>query len=200
MQFDAVLIAGPTASGKSAAALALAERFGGAVIDADSMQVYRELRVLTARPGTAEAARAPHFLYGHVSAHERYSAGRYREDAAQALAEARTRGRLPIFVGGTGLYFAALTEGLSPIPQVPVEARERVRARFDEMGREAFLADLIARDPAAAKLRPSDTQRLLRAADVLEATGKPLSAWQAMSGESVLGGMRLVRFVLAPPR
>ena len=103
-------------------------------------------------------------------------------------------------MGGTGLYFAALTEGLSPIPQVPVEARERVRARFDEMGREAFLADLIARDPAAAKLRPSDTQRLLRAADVLEATGKPLSAWQAMSGESVLGGMRLVRFVLAPPR
>lgn len=200
MSFDAVLIAGPTASGKSAAALALAERLGGAIVNADSMQVYRELRVLSARPGAADEARAPHFLYGHVSAHERYSVGRYREDAARTLDAVRRQGRMPIFVGGTGLYFAALLEGLSPIPPVSAGVRESVRTRFERMGREAFLADLIARDPSAAKLRPSDTQRLLRAADVLDATGQSLSIWQAQQGESVLSGLRLARFVVAPPR
>ena len=132
MSFDAVLIAGPTASGKSAAALALAERLGGAIVNADSMQVYRELRVLSARPSAAEEARVPHFLYGHAGVHERYSAGRYREDAARALADARARSLLPIFVGGTGLYFAALQEGLSPIPPVPADVRETVRARFED--------------------------------------------------------------------
>ncbi|HEY0282342.1 MAG TPA: isopentenyl transferase family protein, partial [Rhizomicrobium sp.] len=113
LPFDAVLIAGPTASGKSAAALALAEAVDGVVVNADSMQVYREVRILSARPSAADRTRAPHLLYGHVGASERYSVGRYQTDALAALAEARALGRLPIFVGGTGLYFAALTEGLA---------------------------------------------------------------------------------------
>ena len=201
MPVDAVLIAGPTASGKSAAALALAEKMGGAVINADSMQVYSELRILTARPTHSDEQRAPHFIYGHVGASERYSAGRYQDEAASALGEARERRLLPIFVGGTGLYFSVLTEGLSPIPAVPAEVRTQNRQRFETIGRDAFFAALAARDAAtAAKLRPSDTQRVLRAADVLEATGRPLSAWQSMRGESPLGGLRLARFVLSPPR
>jgi len=201
MSVDAVLIAGPTASGKSAAALALAEQLRGAVINADSMQVYRELRTLTARPSKDDEARVPHRLYGHVPVRERYSAGRYQDEATRALAEIRGQRLLPIFVGGTGLYFAALTEGLSPIPAVPQEVRDSVRLRFEEQGRDAFFADLVQRDPAsAAKLRPSDTQRLLRAADVLEATGRSLSAWQELSGKPGLAGLRLARFVTTPSR
>ncbi len=201
MPVDAVLIAGPTASGKSAAALALAEKLGGAIINADSMQVYAELLILTARPTPDDEVRAAHFLYGHASASERYSAGRYQDEAARALEHARERNLLPIFVGGTGLYFSVLSEGLSPIPAVPAEVRTLNRQRFEELGREAFFADLSRRDAAtAAKLRPSDTQRLLRAADVLEATGRPLSAWQTMRGHSVLGSRRLARFVVSPPR
>ena len=201
MPVDAVLIAGPTASGKSAAALALAQELGGAIINADSMQVYAELRVLTARPTPEDERRVPHFLYGHVRATERYSAGRYQEEATQALLQARERGLVPIFVGGTGLYFGVLTEGLSPIPAVPAAVRTEVRRRFECLGRDAFFADLSKRDEAtAAKLRPSDTQRLLRAADVLEATGRPLSAWQNARGHSVLGEVRVERFVMSPPR
>jgi tRNA dimethylallyltransferase len=201
MRVDAVLIAGPTASGKSAAALALAQRLGGAIINADSMQVYRELRVLTARPAPEAEARVPHFLYGHVSASERYSVGRYQAEAARTLRDVRERGLLPIFVGGTGLYFGVLTEGLSPIPPVPASVRADVRRRFEALGRDAFFADLAQRDETtAAKLRPSDTQRVLRAADVLEATGRPLSAWQDSRGSAVLGESRLARFVLSPPR
>ena len=201
MSVDAVLIAGPTASGKSAAALALAEKLGGAIINADSMQVYAELRILTARPTPEDESRVPHFLYGHVRACERYSAGRYQDEAARALLQARGRNLLPIFVGGTGLYFAALMEGLSPIPQVPASVRAAVRRRFEALGRDAFFADLLNRDEAtAAKLGPSDTQRLLRAADVLEATGRPLSAWQDSRGEAVLDKSRLACFVISPPR
>jgi tRNA dimethylallyltransferase len=201
MRVDAVLIAGPTASGKSAAALALAQELGGAIINADSMQVYRELRVLTARPTPEAEARVPHFLYGHVSASERYSVGRYQDEAAHALRQVRARGLLPIFVGGTGLYFGVLTEGLSPIPPVPASVRADVRRRFETLGRDAFFADLAQRDEAtAARLRPSDTQRVLRAADVLEATGRPLSAWQDSRAQAALGQCRLARFVLSPPR
>jgi tRNA dimethylallyltransferase len=201
MRVDAVLIAGPTASGKSAAALALAQELGGAIINADSMQVYAELRVLTARPTPEDESRVPHFLYGHVRASERYSAGRYLDEAGHALRQARERGRLPIFVGGTGLYFGVLTEGLSPIPPVPTAVRTEVRRRFETLGRDAFFADLLKRDEAtAAKLRPSDTQRLLRAAAVLQATGRPLSAWQDSRGRSVLAELRALRFVFSPPR
>ncbi len=201
MSMDAVLIAGPTASGKSAAALALAEHIGGTIVNADSMQVYAELSVLTARPSAADEARVPHRLYGHVSAQERYSVGRYQEEAAAALAEARNAGRIPIFAGGTGLYFDVLTKGLSPIPAIPSGVREATRRRFDEMGRDAFFAELQQRDPpTAGKLRISDTQRLLRAMDVVEATRRPLSQWHHMSGEPILAGLRVARFVLSPPR
>jgi tRNA dimethylallyltransferase len=193
---DAVLIAGPTASGKSAAALALAEKLGGTIVNADSMQVYAEPRILTARPSDADMARAPHLLYGHVSVREPYSVGRYQEDAGGTLAKAR----LPIFVGGTGLYFAALTEGLADIPPVPASIREAVRAKREEMGAEAFHAELAARDPASANLSVGDTQRTLRAMEVLEATGEPLSYWQAKAGKPVLAGLKLARFVLSPPR
>ena len=201
MSVDAVLIAGPTGSGKSAIALELAERLGGTIINADSMQVYAELRILSARPSPEDEARAPHRLYGHVNVLERYSAGRYQNEAARALSEAREQNRLPIFAGGTGFYFSTLTEGLSPIPGVSAEVRTAVRSRFATMGRESFFADLAARDPdTAAKLRSSDTQRILRAADVLEATGAPLSKWQRLSGRAVLGGLNLRRYVIAPPR
>jgi tRNA dimethylallyltransferase len=193
---DAVLIAGPTASGKSEAALALAERLGGTIVNTDSMQVYRETRILTARPSAEDEARAPHMLYGHVSVREPYSVGRYQEDAARALDAAK----LPIFVGGTGLYFAALTEGIAEIPPVPASIREAVRQKREEMGAEAFHVELAARDPASANLRIGDTQRTLRAMEVLEATGEPLTYWQTKAGKPVLEGRRFARFVLSPPR
>lgn len=197
MPYDAVLIAGPTASGKSAAALALAEALNGVVINADSMQVYHEVRVLSARPSDGDMARAPHLLYGHVGATERYSVGRYQADAIEALAKARAMDRLPIFVGGTGLYFAALTDGLADIPQVPAAIREKAWARLAELGVTGLHAELAARDPeTAAGLRPTDPQRNLRAWEVLEATGRPLSYWQRDAAAPVLKDLRLARFVL----
>jgi tRNA dimethylallyltransferase len=196
-----VLIAGPTASGKSAAALALAEASGGIVVNADSMQVYRDVRILSARPSDADMARIPHLLYGHVGAAERYSVGRYRSDAAAALAEARAQGRLPIFVGGTGLYFAALTEGLADIPSVPAAVRQQTRDKLAALGVAGLHAELARRDPeTAALLRPSDPQRVLRAYEVFEATGRPLASWQREAGVPVLKDLRLARFVLDPPR
>lgn len=202
MSVDAVLIAGPTASGKSAAALALAERIGGALINTDSMQVYAQARILTARPDEAEMSRASHFLFGHVGVHERYSVARYAEDAVQALLCVRAAGLIPIFVGGTGLYFSALTDGIAQMPRVPNGVRLAARAERDRLGAEAFFAELARRDPVtASRLRASDTQRTLRAWEVLESTGRPLSGWQA-AGEAkpVLAGLELARFVLSPPR
>lgn len=201
MRVDAVLIAGPTASGKSAAALAVAEAIGGALINCDSMQVYSELSILTARPPAADMARAPHLLYGHVSVHERYSAGRYQADAAEALARARADCKIPIFVGGTGLYFGVLSDGLSEIPQVPSHIHEALRKQMLLDGNEAFHAKLHLRDPeTAAQLRPSDPQRVLRAMEVLEATGRSLSSWQKESAQPLLKNLHLARFVLSPPR
>lgn len=200
MSVDAVLIAGPTAAGKSAAALALAERIGGVIVNTDAMQVYSELPILSGQPAADELARAPHRLYGHVSASERYSAGRFQDEAAAELATIVRTGRVAVFAGGTGLYFNVLTRGLSPIPQVSAAIRALVRSRFEAIGREQFYAELVQRDPAVAALRASDTQRLLRAADVLEATGRPLSQWQAIAGKPVLQGLKLARFVLAPGR
>ena len=197
MSVDAVLIAGPTASGKSAAALALAEALNGVVINADSMQVYREARILSARPSDRDMARVPHLLYGHVGVAERYSVGRYQIDAVAALAEARALGRLPIFAGGTGLYFAALTDGLADIPSVPGAIRQRVRDKLDVLGVAGLHAELARRDPeTAAQLRPSDPQRVLRAYEVFEATGRPLSSWQREAGTAVLAGLGLACFVL----
>jgi tRNA dimethylallyltransferase len=201
MKFDAVLIAGPTASGKSAAALDLAEEIGGVVINADSMQVYREAPILTAQPSAADRERAPHLLYGHVSARQAYSVGHWREDAVGALAEARTMGRVPIFVGGTGLYFMALTEGLADIPATPGKVRDSARALLDDIGVEALHARLSERDPlTASRLRPSDPQRVLRAYEVFESTGRSLADWQGAPSDPVLKGAKLAAFVLDPPR
>jgi tRNA dimethylallyltransferase len=197
----AILIAGPTASGKSAFALDLAEKTGGAIINADSMQVYRDLRVLTARPTGEDEARVPHLLYGHVSGREAYSAARFADEASRAIAEARALGLVPIFVGGTGLYFKALLEGLSPVPPVPDDVRAHWRSEADRVGAAALHQVLGARDPAmAARLKATDTQRIVRALEVLEATGRSLADWQETPGEPVLEEDETERFVLMPER
>jgi tRNA dimethylallyltransferase len=201
MSIDAILIAGPTASGKSALALALAERLGGIVINADSMQVYRDLRIVTARPTPDEEARVPHRLYGHVDAAVNYSVGHYVADARAAIAEARSLGRLPVLCGGTGLYFKALTRGLSKVPPVPDEVRSVVREKLERLGPEGLHAELAAHDAAeAARLNVRDRLRVGRALEVLLATGRPLTAWHAETEPPVLGGARLVTMFLAPER
>jgi tRNA dimethylallyltransferase len=174
----AVLIAGPTASGKSALAFELAQRTGGVIINTDSMQVYRDLRILTARPTPDEEASVPHRLYGYVDAAVNFSAGSWVSDAAKVLAEVRARGALPIFVGGSGLYFKALTRGLSAVPPIPPEIREAVRGRLARDGVEALHAALAERDPASAeRLKPRDRTRIARALEVVEATGRSLPDW-----------------------
>ncbi|HYS46672.1 MAG TPA: tRNA (adenosine(37)-N6)-dimethylallyltransferase MiaA [Rhizomicrobium sp.] len=201
MKFDAVLIAGPTASGKSHQALALAQEIGGVVINADSMQVYREAPILTAQPSDADKACVPHLLYGHVSVQQTYSTGGWRSDAVKALAQARAMRRTPIFVGGTGLYFMALTDGLADVPPTPPEIRDAARALLDDIGVEALHAKLTDRDPlTASRLRSSDPQRVLRAFEVFEATGRPLAEWQSMPAEPVLKDQKIAAFVLDPLR
>jgi tRNA dimethylallyltransferase len=197
-----VLVAGPTASGKSALALEIAEIAGGEIINTDSMQVYRDLRVLTARPDDRDLLRAPHHLYGHVDGAENHSVGRWREGALRILARVRERGRLPIFVGGTGLYFKALESGLAVMPQVPAHVRDAVRSEAQGVSTPDLHGRLAAADPAtAASLRPSDRQRILRALEVLTATGTPLATWQAAPHTPALidPGSSL-RLFLAPDR
>lgn len=195
----AVLIAGPTASGKSALALAVAEKFGGEIVNADSMQLYREMRVLTARPSLAEEARVPHHLYGVTGAASPLSAGRWAVLAAAAMREIAARGRLPVIVGGTGLYFRALVEGLAPIPQIPADIREAVRAEVAEAGPHAH-ALLAEADPVLAEtIRPSDLQRIARGIEVFRATGRPLSAWQQEPAVPLVAG-NFAKLVLAPER
>ena len=173
-----MLIAGPTASGKSALALELAQKTGGVVINADSMQVYRDLRVITARPTPEEEAIVPHRLYGLVDAAVNFSAGAWVSDAALVLAEARAQHRLAIFAGGSGLYFKALTRGLSAVPPIAPEIREGVRARLERDGVEALHAELARRDPSSAeRLKPRDRTRIARALEVMEATGRSLTDW-----------------------
>ncbi len=173
-----MLIAGPTASGKSALALELAQKIGGVIVNTDSMQVYRDLRIITARPTPQEEARVPHRLYGHVDAAVNFSAGSWISDAAAVLAEARAQNRLPIFTGGSGLYFKALTRGLSAVPPISAEVREDVRARLERGGVEALHAELARRDPASAeRLKPRDRSRIARALEVVEATGRSLTDW-----------------------
>ncbi len=174
----AVIVAGPTASGKSALALTLAERVGGAVINADSMQVYRELRILTARPTPAEEARVPHRLYGVRSAAEPADAAWFREQALAAMGETRAAGRVPILCSGTGMWLDALVHGIAAIPAVPAAVRAAARALAAEIGAPALHARLAQRDPeTAARLSPGDTQRVIRAWEVLEATGEGLAVW-----------------------
>jgi tRNA dimethylallyltransferase len=199
-QPEAILIAGPTASGKSALALALAEVVGGTIVNADSMQVYRDLRVITARPTPEEEARAPHRLYGHVDAAENYSVGRWLADVAPALDEVRLSGRVPILTGGTGLYFKALTRGLSNVPPVPQDVRASVRRRMETEGPAALHAELARRDPSSATLKPNDRTRIARALEVLEATGRPLSQWHDQGLPPLLDAARAVKVFLAPER
>ncbi len=197
----AILIAGPTASGKSAVATALARRTGGVVVNADSMQVYANLRVLTARPSPADEAAAEHRLYGHVDGAENYSVGRWLSDFSALMAKLERAGRLAIVVGGTGMYFKAATQGLSDIPRTPEEVRARVRASAEGVAPAELHARLAARDPAtAARLRPTDPQRILRALEVLEATGQPLAAFQGARAAPILPEGSWRGFFLAPER
>jgi tRNA dimethylallyltransferase len=175
---------GPTASGKSDLAVVLAERLNGVVINADSLQVYAELRILTARPDEAAMARAPHHLFGVLPAAQACSAAWWRDAALQEIAAAQAAGKHPILVGGTGLYLKTLIEGLSPVPTADLEARARATALYEQLGGDAFRAQLAERDPAIAeRLKPGDRQRLIRAWEVVEATGTPLSEWQALPKE-----------------
>jgi tRNA dimethylallyltransferase len=194
-----VLIAGPTASGKSALALALAREIGGTIVNADSMQVYRDLRVITARPTRQEEAGVPHRLYGHVDAAENYSVGRWLADVGPVLREVRAAGSVPVLVGGTGLYFKALTQGISAVPPIPEEIRAAVRARMQRDGPAALHAQLAARDPAT-QLKPADRTRIARALEVLEATGRPLGAWHREGLPPLLAAPDAVKIFLAPER
>jgi len=173
-----ILIAGPTASGKSALALELAAKLGGVIINADSMQVYRDLRIITARPMPDEEKRVPHRLYGHVDAAENYSVGRWFGEAAAALADTFGQGRPAIMTGGTGLYFSTLTRGIAAVPPVPAEIRRVVRNRLTTEGVAALHQELSKRDPAtAARLKPGDRARITRALEVVLATGRSLAQW-----------------------
>jgi tRNA dimethylallyltransferase len=197
----ALLIAGPTASGKSALALAVARARHGVVINTDSMQVYRDLRVLTARPTDEEEALAPHRLYGTVDAAVNFSAGAWVEEAARVLAEVRAQGQLPIFIGGSGLYFKALTRGLSAVPPIPPEIRENVRARVERDGVEALHAELARRDGVSAeRLKPRDRARIARALEVVEATGRSLTDWHREGLPPILPPGEFAALFLSPER
>ncbi len=179
MSSPVLIIAGPTASGKSALAVDAAQEFSGTVINADSMQVYEQLDILSARPRGRDLRRAPHRLYGVMDAAESCSAGRWRDLAAAEIKAAWADRRLPIVVGGTGLYLKALTDGLSPIPEIPAAAREQATAFFERIGEAAFRGELAKKDPEmAAHLPAGDRQRLIRAFEVSLATGRALSDWQ----------------------
>jgi tRNA dimethylallyltransferase len=197
-EIPTVIIAGPTASGKSAAAMELAMAVRGEILCADSMQVYRDLRVLTARPGPGDEARVPHHLYGHVDGKERYSAGRFVREAIPLIEDIKARRRLPILCGGTGLYLRALTEGFAPVPEVPGDLVQELEALWDR-DCEAFRADLLSADPAMARLEPADRQRHVRAMAVLRASGQPLSHFQEVPVVPPLEG-RIIGAVLAPGR
>jgi len=194
------LIAGPTASGKSALALRLARAIGGEIVNADSMQLYADLRLLTARPSPEEEAQAPHHLFGVADAADGWSTGRWLRAATKALGEIADRGRPAIVVGGTGLYFSALTGGLAEVPPVPPDIRAQARADYEILGEDAFRARLAETDPeAAARIAANDRQRLVRAWEVMAATGTALSDWQARTDPALApGSWRAV--ALEPPR
>jgi tRNA dimethylallyltransferase len=193
----AVLIAGPTASGKSALAIALAHERGGVVINADAMQVYRELRILTARPSEEDEAQVPHRLYGHVPGSGTYSVARWLADATTEIEAVWRSGRVPIITGGTGLYFKALEQGLADIPLIPSDITEKWRAAKGDLH-----AELAKRDEgAAARLNPNDRQRIIRALEVFDGTGRPLDYWQREAqAQAMLAGAEVERIFLNPDR
>jgi tRNA dimethylallyltransferase len=201
MSRRALLIAGPTASGKSAVALALAQKLGGTIVNADSMQVYRDLRVLTARPSPEEERQAPHELFGRIDGAVNFSAGRWLAEASAVRGRIAAQGSVAIFVGGTGLYLRALTLGFSDIPHVPEDVRAEVRAGAEPFESAQLHSQLTARDPAtAARLRPSDRQRILRALEVLAATGRPLASFHGARGAPLLAPGQWAGIFLAPER
>ncbi|MDO9411157.1 MAG: tRNA (adenosine(37)-N6)-dimethylallyltransferase MiaA [Pseudolabrys sp.] len=198
---SAILIAGPTASGKSALALALAEKLGGTIINADSMQVYAGLRVITARPTAEEEAQAPHRLFGHVDPGDIYSTGRWLTDIAAALQAVTAERRVPIIVGGTGLYFKVLTEGMAAVPAIPTDIRAQVRDRLEAEGVAALYADLIKHDPVtAARLMPLDRARIARALEVVLATGRSLSEWHGEALPPLLDAKRAAKVFIDTDR
>ncbi|NGO54971.1 tRNA (adenosine(37)-N6)-dimethylallyltransferase MiaA [Allomesorhizobium camelthorni] len=200
-RLNAVLIAGPTASGKSALALEIAERRGGAIVNTDSMQGYSVLNVLTARPTAGEMARAPHHLYGHIHPGTAYSTGAWLRDVMRLMAEDAFKDRIPVFVGGTGLYFRALVEGISEMPEIPKSVRDRWRYHLNEDGPERLHRILSREDPEAAQLlRPSDGQRIARALEVLEASGRSILKWQAEKGKPVIDRDSAEFLVIEPER
>lgn len=197
----ALILSGPTASGKSALAIAVAQETGGVILNADASQIYADLRLLTARPDEADLAAAPHRLYGVLPAADPCDAQRWRGLAEAELAAAAEAGRLPIIVGGTGLYLRALTEGFSDMPPVPPELRATATLRRQAIGPEAFHAEVAGFDPAAAaRLPPGDTQRLIRAWEVFQASGIALSTWMARPRSGPPPGWRFIPVVVEPPR
>ncbi|PWB80590.1 MAG: tRNA (adenosine(37)-N6)-dimethylallyltransferase MiaA [Methylocystaceae bacterium] len=201
MTSRAILIAGPTASGKSALALELARRFGGAIVNADSMQVYRDLRILTARPTREEEKCVRHELFGHVDGAVNYSVGRWLEDLRATLADLERDHLTPILTGGTGMYFKAALYGLSDIPSVPAQLRARLRAEAQGLDPRLLHERLARRDPAAAaRLRPTDPQRILRALEIFEATGKSLLAFQGARAAPLLDETGCLSLFVAPQR
>ena len=200
-QFQAILIAGPTASGKSALAMDLAERHDGVVVNADSMQVFDGLKILTARPDDADLARVPHQLYGHADPSVAYSVGEYMRDLDPVLKTLEATDRMPIVVGGTGLYFKALLGHLDQMPDVPPDVRQKWRHRLDVEGPGNLHAILTARDPVAAlRIRPSDGQRIVRALEVGEASGSTLSELQRGRGTGLLDAQACLKIVMTPER
>lgn len=198
---NAILIAGPTASGKSRAALRMARRVAGTIVNADSMQVYSLPRLLTARPDAAETALAPHRLYGHVDPAKAYSTGQWIRDVEQLAEAGDFRHSVPIFVGGTGLYFRALLEGLSPMPGIPPEIRRKWRERLASEGAERLHAILSRRDREAADgLQPADGQRIVRALEVLEVSGRSILSWREGRGRPLVDVASARLLVLAPNR
>jgi tRNA dimethylallyltransferase len=194
-----IIVVGPTASGKSALGLALAQHYGGAVINADALQCYRDLRILTARPGAVEEARAPHRLYGFLDAAERGSAARWRDLALTEIAVSVSAGRLPILVGGTGLYLRALRDGLAPVPNIPPAIRDEAMMLYQQLGGAGFREELARLDPvSAARFPPGDRTRLARAFEVVRATGIQIGEWQRQPPAPA--AYRFATVLLAPPR
>lgn len=200
-KIDAIMIAGPTASGKSAFAIELANKHNGIIVNADSMQVYSELRILTARPSIQEESLAPHAMYGTINGNLAYSVGQWYNDVKKQLDHCRSQGLIPIFTGGTGLYFSSLLKGLSPVPEIPEDIRNHWREQATEVGAEKLHELLTERDPVMAnQLMPTDPQRIARALEVLEATGKSLSEWQKQPGTPLFSEENTERYVISPER